>query len=69
MKYVTLGWGSWVARRRSWLRHCATSRKVAGSIPDGITTIFRSHNPFGRTMFLGLTQLLTEMNTRNISQG
>jgi len=20
---------------RSWLRHCATSRKVAGSIPDG----------------------------------
>jgi hypothetical protein len=23
-------------RWRSWLRHCATSRKVAGSIPDGI---------------------------------
>ena len=21
---------------RSWLRHCATSRKVAGSIPDGV---------------------------------
>ena len=20
----------------SWLRHCATSRKVAGSIPDGV---------------------------------
>jgi len=24
----------------SWLRHCATSRKVAGSIPDGVTQIF-----------------------------
>ena len=27
-------------RWRSWLRHCATSRKVAGSIPDGVTEIF-----------------------------
>ena len=24
---------------RSWLRHCATSRKVAGSIPDSIIGI------------------------------
>ena len=24
----------------SWLRHCATSRKVAGSIPDGVIGIF-----------------------------
>ena len=24
----------------SWLRHCATSRKVAGPIPDGVTRIF-----------------------------
>jgi hypothetical protein len=23
-----------------WLRHCATNRKVAGSIPDGITGFF-----------------------------
>jgi hypothetical protein len=23
-----------------WLRYCATNRKVAGSIPDGITGIF-----------------------------
>ena len=23
-------------RRRSWLRHCATSLKVAGSIPEGV---------------------------------
>jgi hypothetical protein len=25
---------------RGWLRHCATSRKVAGSIPDGIIRCF-----------------------------
>jgi hypothetical protein len=26
-------------RWRSWLRHCATSRMVAGSIPDGVIGI------------------------------
>jgi hypothetical protein len=34
--------GSTVQRElwwRSWLRHCATSRKVAGSIPDGVIGI------------------------------
>jgi hypothetical protein len=30
-----------VTRWRSWLRHCATSLKVAGSIPDGVTGIFK----------------------------
>ena len=46
-------------RWRSWLRHCATSRKVAGSIPDYIIGIFHRHNPSGRTMALGSTQSLT----------
>jgi hypothetical protein len=36
LRYITLslhhGWTQW----RSWLRHCATSRKVAGSFPDGV---------------------------------
>ena len=32
-------------RWRSWLRYCATSRKVAGSILDGVIGIFRCHNP------------------------
>jgi len=41
--------------------------EVAGSIPDGVTGIFRGRNPSGRTMTLGLTQPLTEMSTRNIS--
>jgi len=27
-------------RWRNWLRHCATSRKDAGSIPDGVIGIF-----------------------------
>jgi len=56
-------------RWRSWLRHCATSRKVAGSIPDGVSGIFHWHNPSGRTTALGSTQPLTEMSTRNICWG
>ena len=56
-------------RWRSWLRHCATSRKVAGSIPDGVTGIFHWHYPSGRTMALRSTQPLTEMSTRNVSWG
>ena len=31
------GWGTAVAQ---WLRCCATNRKVAGSIPDGVIGIF-----------------------------
>jgi hypothetical protein len=54
---------------RSWLRHCATSRKVAGSIPDGVIGIFLGHNPSGRTMALGSTQPLTQVSTRDISWG
>jgi hypothetical protein len=27
-----------------WLRHCATNRKVAGSIPDGVTGFFDVSN-------------------------
>jgi len=54
-------------RWRSWFRHFATSRKLAGSIPDGVIEIFHWHNPTGRTMALGLAQPLTEMSTRNIS--
>jgi hypothetical protein len=49
--------------------HCATSRNVAGSIPDGVIGIFHWHNGFGRTMTLGSTQPLTEMSTRNLSRG
>ena len=30
----------WDTRWHSWLRHCVTSRKVTGSIPDVVTVIF-----------------------------
>ena len=41
------------------------SRKVAGSIPDGVIGIFHWHNPSCRSMALESTQPLTEMSTRN----
>ena len=44
----------------SWLRHCATNRKAAALISDGVIGIFHSRNPSGRTSDLGLTQPLTE---------
>jgi hypothetical protein len=55
-----------------WLKclgHYVTSRKVAASIPDGVTGIFHWHNPSGRNLALRSTQPLTEMITRNISWG
>jgi hypothetical protein len=52
-----------------WLRYCATNRKIAVSIPDGVIGFFYSHNPSDRTMALGSTQPLTEMSTRSISWG
>jgi hypothetical protein len=63
----TLKWrGTAVAQ---WLRYCATNRKVAGSIPDGVIEIFHWHNPSDRTMDLESTQPVTEMSTRSISWG
>jgi len=53
-------------RCRSWLRHCTTSWKVAGSIPDCVIGIFHWHNNSGRTVALGLTQPLTEMSEKVI---
>ena len=52
-----------------WLRHYATNRQVAGSIPDGVIGIFQWHNRSGRTMSPGSTQPLTEMSTKCISWG
>ena len=49
-----------------FVQHCATTRKVTGSIPYGVTGVFHWLNPSGHTVALGLTQPLTEI-TRNIS--
>jgi hypothetical protein len=53
-KYCTIiliGGGG--TRWRSRLRHYATSRRVAGSIPNFVIEIFHLHNPSGRTMAAG----------------
>jgi hypothetical protein len=39
-------------QNNNFTRHCATSRKVAGSIPDGVTGIFHWHKHSGRTVTL-----------------
>jgi len=52
---------------RSWLRHCATTWKIVGSIPRVVMGIFHVNNPADRTMDLGSTQPLTEVSTRTIS--
>ena len=54
---------------RSWLGHCATSRKLAGSIPDCVNGIFHWHNPSGHTKFLQSAQILRETSTKNIRLG
>jgi hypothetical protein len=61
---VTVFWG--VAQ---WLRRCATSRTVPGSILGGVTEFFSNIFPSERTMALGSTQPLVKMSTRNISGG
>jgi hypothetical protein len=40
------------ARYRSWMRDYATSRKVAGLIPDEVIGFFKWRNPSSRTITL-----------------
>ena len=52
--------------------HCATNRKVAGSIPNDVIDYVKDcqwRNPHGRIMAPWSTQRLTDMSTRNISWG
>jgi hypothetical protein len=49
-----------------WLRHYATSRKVAGSSPDEVDFFLNLPNPSSLTMTLASTQPLTEMSTWNL---
>jgi hypothetical protein len=50
------------------LRHYATNRKVVGSNLN-VIEMFNWPHPSSRTMSLGFTQPLTEMNTRNLLGG
>jgi hypothetical protein len=51
--------------QRSWLRYYATSRKVAGSIPDYVNL----PNPSSSSITLESTQPVTELSTRNLPGG
>ena len=59
----------WGTRWRGWLKHCATSRKVAVSIPVGVIGVFHWHNPSGRTMALGSTQPLNRNEYQKLFLG
>jgi len=49
-----------------WLRCCATNRKVAGSIPAGVSGFFIDIKSFRSHYALGSTQPLNEMSTRRV---
>ena len=53
----------------SWLRNCATNRKLEGSIPDGVIGNFYPLNLVGSDMALGSTQTVTGTSKRVISLG
>jgi hypothetical protein len=49
---------------KKWSRHCATSRKVVGSIPVGVIGIFDRPNRSGPTMAPGSTKLKQKWEPR-----
>jgi hypothetical protein len=61
---LTVIMGKWGTRWRSWLRCCATSRKVAGSIPNGVNDIILQPH-YGP----GVDSASNRMSTRNIPWG
>jgi hypothetical protein len=69
IKYILPRCICWFTWWQSWLRHCATSWKVVGSIPYCVIGIFHWHNSSDCTVVLELTQTITEISTRNISCG
>jgi hypothetical protein len=80
--FTRVGWRtdkraiSWIQLLYKWFVCCTADRAghaASGdvgwgiAIPNRVIGIFHWHNPSGRTMALGSTQLLTEKSTRNIS--
>jgi hypothetical protein len=59
---------NWGTLWRSWSRHSATSRKVAGSSSDEIVWFFNWRNPSSRIMVRESAQPLTETSTRSHSR-
>ena len=56
-------------RGGSCLRHCTSSRKVAGSFSNGVIEDFHWRISSALTLFLGTTQPLTKVSTRGIFWG
>jgi len=52
-----------------WLRRCASSRTIPGSIPGVVTGLSNNIFPSDGTTALGSTQPLVKMSTSNISLG
>jgi hypothetical protein len=64
--FMSVYWHSFAScRHRMRIHSSSLSRKVAGSIPGEVVAFFNWPNPSSRTMALGSTQPLTEMETRN----
>jgi hypothetical protein len=53
----------------SWLRHCATSLKVAGLNPNEVIGFFSGPHSSSCTVALGSTQPVIEMSNRNLPRG
>ena len=52
-----------------WLKCCATNRKVAGSIPDGVSGFFICIKYFRKSYGPGVDSASNRMSTRSISWG
>jgi len=67
---TVFGSTSWLTPGFWWLRCCATKRKVAGSIPAGVSGFFIYIKKLPIALWpWGRLSLLTEMSTRSISWG
>jgi hypothetical protein len=56
----------WATLKSNLLGHYATSRKIAGSIPDEVNGILNWPNLSSRIMALRSTKHLTDMSTRSL---
>ena len=69
MKFRCPQLGSGSTQWCSWLRHCATNRKVAASVPGGCIGILSLRQFFQPHYGPGVDSVLTEMSTRNVFGG
>jgi hypothetical protein len=67
--FLLNGSNNWSTQYRSWLRHYATSGKVAGSIPHKLDYFFSWPNPSSRIMALGSTQPLNQESSGREGKG